>query len=82
MILKYPIKTEKAVGLIELQNKIIFVVDKAATKKQIAEEVERLYEVKVAAVNTLITPKGDKRAYVKLQKGFNADDIAMKLKII
>ncbi len=82
MTLKYPITTEKAIGMIELQNKIIFVVDKSSTKPQIKDAVEKTYDVKVDAVNTLVTPKGEKRAYIKLQKGYNADDIAMKLKII
>ena len=80
-ILHYPITTEKAIGMIELENKIVFVVEKRATKPEIKMAVEKIYGVKVESVNTLITPKGDKRAYVKLAKGYKADDIAAKLKI-
>jgi large subunit ribosomal protein L23 len=75
-ILLYPITTEKAIGMIELENKLLFVVDKRATK-----EVERLFKVKVGSVNTKITPKGIKHAYIRLKEG-KADDIAAQLKII
>ncbi|MCX8194615.1 MAG: 50S ribosomal protein L23 [Candidatus Micrarchaeota archaeon] len=78
----YPVTNEKAIGLIESQNTLTFVVEKNATKPQIKKEVEELFEVKVASVNTLITPSGKKRAYVKLKEGFKADDVAAKLKIV
>ena len=78
----YPVTNEKAVGLIELQNTITFVVEKMATKQQVKKDVEELFEVKVASVNTLITPTGQKRAFVKLKEGYKADDIAAKLKIV
>ncbi|VVB65416.1 50S ribosomal protein L23 [Candidatus Gugararchaeum adminiculabundum] len=78
-LIKYPITTEKAIGMIELQNKIVFVVDKSATKPGVKEEVEKTFGVKVAQVNILITPKGQKRAYVKLAKGFSADEVAAKM---
>ncbi len=78
----YPVTNEKAVGLIELQNTLTFVVEAKATKPLIKKEVEDLFQVKVASVNTLITPQGAKKAYVKLKKGFKADDVAAKLKIV
>ncbi len=81
-ILQYPVTNEKAIGLIELKNTITFVVDNKATKPEIKKEVELLFEVKVASVNTLITPTGKKRAFVKLKEGFKADDVAAKLKIV
>ncbi len=81
MVLLYPVTTEKAIGLIELQNKIIFVVDKRATKRQVKEEVESRFGVKVAGVTTLISPTGKKKAFVKIKPPFKADDIAAKLKI-
>ncbi len=67
--------------MIEKENKIVFVVDKRANKREIKEEVEKAYGVKVAKITTLITAKGEKRAFIKLAKGFSADDIAAKLKI-
>ena len=81
-VLQYPITNEKAIGLIELKNTLMFVVASQATKPEIKKEVEQLFQVKVASVNTLITPTGAKRAFVKLKDGFKADDVAAKLKIV
>jgi large subunit ribosomal protein L23 len=81
-VLQYPVTNEKAIGLIELRNTLTFVVDSKASKPQIKKEVEQLFEVKVASVNTLIAPTGKKRAFVKLKEGFKADDVAAKLKIV
>jgi large subunit ribosomal protein L23 len=82
MILLSPVKTEKAIGKIEYENTLTFMVDLAATKKQISDEVEALFKVKVASVRTALTAKGKKHAYVKLQKEFKADDVAVKLKML
>ncbi|MEM3030698.1 MAG: 50S ribosomal protein L23 [Candidatus Micrarchaeia archaeon] len=81
MALLYPITTEKAVSLIERENKIVFIVDARASKADIKEEVERRFGVRVQSVNTLLTPTGKKKAFVRVAKGFRADDIAAKLKI-
>lgn len=78
----YPITNEKAIGLIEFQNTITFAVNPKSNKQEIKKDVETLFEVKVASVNTLISPSGIKRAYVKLKAGYKADDIASKLKIV
>jgi large subunit ribosomal protein L23 len=48
-----PVITEKATIASE-HNQVIFRVRKKATKPQIREAVERLFNVKVKAVNTLI----------------------------
>ena len=45
------------------------------------KEVEKLFEVKVDAVKTYLTPKGRKRAIVKMAEGFKAEDITTKLKM-
>jgi len=82
MIIEYPVLTEKAVGLIEKENRLVFTVRKKATKAEIAAEFERLYEVKVAGVNVVNTQKGVKRAYIKLTPEFKAVDLATKLKIM
>ena len=47
-----PVITEKATGASE-HNKVIFKVALSATKPQIKEAVERLFDVKVKSVNTL-----------------------------
>lgn len=82
MIIIAPVKTEKVIGKIELENSLRFVVAPKATKKQVKDEIEKLFDVKVASVNTLVTPEGDKHAVVKLDKKFKADDVAAKLKMV
>ena len=49
-----PVITEKATNLSE-HNKVVFRVKPDATKPQIKEAVERLFDVKVTSVNTLVT---------------------------
>jgi len=76
---KYPISTEKAVRLMESDNKLVFIVERKATKQDIKKEIEKMFNVKVTKVNTLITPLGQKKAYVKLSKETLAIDVATKL---
>jgi large subunit ribosomal protein L23 len=49
-----PVITEKATRLSE-NNKVVFRVRGDATKPQIKEAVEKLFDVKVTGVNTLVT---------------------------
>ena len=49
-----PVITEKATTLSE-HNKVVFRVRSDATKPQIKEAVEKLFDVKVKSVNTLVT---------------------------
>jgi len=81
-ILKYPLATEKAVKLIESDNKITFIVNKKSTKKEIKKELEQVYKVKVINVRTVITNKGEKKAYILLSQETPAIDIATKLGLI
>jgi len=77
-----PLQTEKAIRLIEQNNTLTFIVDRRANKKQIKEAIEKLFNVKVEKVNTLITPRGEKKAYVKLAKEYSAAEVAAKLGIL
>ncbi len=52
-IILSPVITEKATIMSE-QNKVVFKVARTATKPQIKSAVEKLFGVKVLAVNTLI----------------------------
>lgn len=81
-ILLYPLITEKAVGLIESQNKLGFVVSDSASKPQIKKAVEQQFEVKVVGLTLLRDRKGRKKALVRLDKKFKAGDIAIKLGVI
>ena len=80
--LKYVISSEKAVGKMELQNTLEFVVDKSATKQDVKKEVEETYGVVVDKINVFNNMKGEKRAFVKINEKFRADDIAAKLKMV
>jgi len=80
--LKYPYLTEKSIAMVEQENKIVFVVDRKANKKQIKEAFEKAFEVKVEKVNTEIMFTGVKKAMIKLKPEFKAGDVAIKLGII
>ena len=80
-----PVITEKAT-LASEHNQVIFKVAKTATKPQIKEAIEALFDVKVKSVNTLnrkgkkkrfrgITgrQKDIKKAIVTLQEGHSID---------
>jgi large subunit ribosomal protein L23 len=56
-----PVITEKAT-LASENNKVVFKVARNATKPQIKEAVEKLFDVKVKRVNTL-TRKGKVKAF-------------------
>ncbi|MEZ0346554.1 MAG: 50S ribosomal protein L23 [Infirmifilum sp.] len=77
-----PHLTEKTLRLIEEANTLTFVVDRRATKKQIKEEVERMFNVKVEKVNTLNAMDGNKKAYVKLSKEYSASEIATRMGLV
>ncbi len=70
--------TEKLVRQIESDNILAFVVDRAINKKEVKDEVESLFDVKVAKVRTH-TLKNKKIAYVKLKADYPAMDVATKL---
>ena len=80
-----PVITEKATMLSE-HNKVVFKVAKTATKPQIKAAVEKLFDVKVVSVNTLVTEgkvkvfrgrlgqRSDvKKAVVTLEEGHSID---------
>jgi large subunit ribosomal protein L23 len=56
-----PVITEKATAASE-KNQVLFRVARNATKPQIKEAVEKLFDVKVKAVNTLVR-KGKVKAF-------------------
>merc|ERR1712241_1429271 len=81
-IIKHPLTTESAMKKIEENNTLVFIVDVRASKPQIKMAVKKLYDIHVAKVNTLITPKGHKKAYVRLATDYDALDVANKIGII
>jgi large subunit ribosomal protein L23Ae len=81
-ILKCPLTTESAMKKVEETNTMVFLCDVRASKRQIREAVQQLYEVKCARVNTLIRPDATKKAYVKLMPDYDALDVANRIGII
>lgn len=77
-VIKNPLMTEKAVRLMESENKLIFLVDKKAKKPEIKKAMEEIFKVKVLKVNTMIQ-KGQKKAYITLSKETPAMDVATQL---
>jgi len=84
-VLLSPVITEKATMASEF-NKVVFKVARTATKPQIKDAVEKLFDVKVKSVNTLIRKgkmkafkgrmgelQSTKRAVVTLEEGHRID---------
>lgn len=81
-IIKRPLVTEKSSDLREL-NWYVFAVDKASNKNEIRDAVEKIFNVKVGKVRTLITTgkkvkrmgriagkrSSIKKAYVQVKEG-------------
>ena len=80
-IIKYPLSSEKSVRLMEAENKLLFVVDRHATRQQVKEAIEELFKVKVTGVNIMIDGS-TKKAYVKLSSETPAIDIATQLGLV
>mmetsp|Transcript_2091 Transcript_2091/g.3690 ORF Transcript_2091/g.3690 Transcript_2091/m.3690 type:complete len:170 (-) Transcript_2091:107-616(-) len=81
-IIRAPVTTETAMKKIEENNTLVFLVDLAATKFQIKKAVERLYDVKVQKVNTLVRPDAKKKAFVRLTSDYEGIEVANKIGII
>ena len=81
-VILYPLMTEVASRLLETENKLVFMVSLKANKADVRQAVEELYEVRVNRVNVLITPQGEKKAFVKLHPDDKAVDVAIKLGIL
>ncbi len=71
-----PVITEKATNLSE-QNKVVFRVKADATKPQIKEAVEKLFDVKVRSVNTLVT-----KGKVKMFRGIRGQRSDVKKAVV
>ncbi|MDR1390821.1 MAG: 50S ribosomal protein L23 [Holosporales bacterium] len=70
-IIRYPLMTEKSTMILEKANAYVFVVDKTSNKTEIKEAVERVFEVKVVSVNTIVS-KGKNKIF-KGRRGKRGD---------
>ncbi|MFX1295358.1 MAG: 50S ribosomal protein L23 [Promethearchaeota archaeon] len=80
-IIIQPVMSESAFEMLERENKLTFIVHRTANKHLIKWAIQKLYDVEVVKVNTLILPDGRKKAFVRLGPESNAADIATKLNI-
>jgi len=78
--IKKPILTEKSTDLLD-KNKMTFIVDIDSDKPEIKTTVEEVYDTAVSKVNTMITPTGEKKAYVKFEEEGEAENLATRLGI-
>ncbi len=81
-ILKYPLATEKSVGMVDRNNTITYIVDLTSSKNDIREEFERAFNVRIKSINIINMPNNTRKAFIKLAKGYNATDVALKLKLV
>ncbi|VVB76339.1 50S ribosomal protein L23 [uncultured archaeon] len=81
-VVLYPLVTEKAVNMIESENKITFVVNDTSGKAEVKKAVEEAYGVKVVKINIIRDMKGRKKAIVKLDKKNKASELATKLGVL
>ncbi len=85
-VIRRPLVTEKGTLAKELNNQLVFEVDKRATKVEIRQAVEKLFTVKVLKVRTasftgkkkrqgrVLGRRSDwKKAYVTLAPGHSVD---------
>ncbi len=82
MILKHPFVTEKAMVLLESENKLQFLVHRQATKHQIKRDIEKAFDHKVKNVATIMTMHGKKKAIVSFENEKAAEEILSRLGIM
>jgi large subunit ribosomal protein L23 len=86
-LIKYPLSTEKSINLYK-SRQYTFIVSKELTKDQIKFVIEKIFNVKIQAVNTCILPTKKKRvgqfigkktnykkAYITLKEGNTISDL-------
>jgi large subunit ribosomal protein L23 len=78
-VIHYPLMTEKAMNVMDFDNKLQFVVDTDADKPTVREAVETQFDVTVENVNTQVTMDGQKKATVTLGPDDDAQEIASRI---
>jgi len=79
-IIFHPYVTEKTMNQMEKNNALEFLVRRTAAKKQIKKAIEKMFDVKVKAVNTKIAKDG-KHALIIFMPEVKAEDIGMRIGI-
>ncbi|MFA4819711.1 MAG: 50S ribosomal protein L23 [Candidatus Aenigmatarchaeota archaeon] len=81
-VIKFVLMTEKSIRMVELQNKLVFIVNRPAKRNQIKVAVEQAFGSPISKVTTVVDQDGRKKAFVKFKNAGAAGDIAIKLGII
>ena len=81
-IIRHPLTTEKNVKMMQNENKLVFVVDRRASKPEIKKAAEELFKIKIIKITTTILPSGEKKAYMKLSSETPAIDVATQLGLL
>ena len=81
-IFKQPVSSERFYKRMETENTVIFYVDRKANKIEIKKAFVDAFNVKPERINTLVTPGGKKKAYIKIPKTNEASEIANKIGLI
>ena len=66
----------------ETENTVIFLVDPKPNKIEIKNAFLTSFKIKPERINTLRTPDGRKKAYIKIPKTHEASEIANKIGLI
>jgi len=80
-IIKHPYITEKTFNINERENKLTFIVDENATKKDILEAMKTLYETEADRVYISRGLHG-KKAIIRFAKPEAARDLATRLGLV
>lgn len=79
-MIKAILVTEKALRLMEKENVLTLIVDKADSKSKIKRELEKMFNIKIANIRSLNEKRG-KKMYVRIKEG-SAKDIASKYGVL
>lgn len=79
-IIKKPVTNTEKARLLLANNEYVFIVDRKANKIQIREAVEKLFNVKVESVNTLVIKSKSKRFRMSVYKTPVIKKAVVKLK--
>ncbi len=77
--IKHPHVTEKTVDKMDFDNKMVFICQTDAAKDEIQAEVEQQFDLTITDINTMITPKGEKKAEVTLSDDHDAQEVASRI---
>merc|ERR1712083_493816 len=81
-VIVHPITSDKITNRMEQENILTFIVGLNCNKSQIKKTFEKLLNVSVRSVNTMIRPDGKKKAFIRLSPNHDSLKIASKIGIL